>query len=260
METKERKRGLWSKRGIIVIIAMLGCLSLCSCSGGVPEDRVKEDVLASSFVADGFIPSTYVNESKYELTEFKIDSQREDKNREYGIEKAQIVKFSGKIKNDSFESSFTGTACFAKSGDSWQTIGKAGSDSYDTIPLKGVDLITDENASGENSNIIHSDFSCSFDDSNEQYTASASETVTCELWFADDTAKNTQDFIFDNQKGWMPKGETKASDLSTTYKLAGKTFNFIGDEGYGSLVNAVGSGEASLEFKEITFNLLIFFQ
>lgn len=235
---------------LALAMASAMCLALSGCAGGVPDDQVKQDVVSSSITANGLVPGSYVEESTYELTDLKVGKQEDENNS--GIE-TRRVDFSGKIANENFESTFTGHAYYAKQGDSWISVVGPTTDSGSTIPLKGVDGMT-TGASLQDDGVSHSDFQSSFNEENGKYFSSATETVAYEFWFADDTATNTQDFTFDPSKGWLPQGDMKASELKTTYKLAGKTFNFVGDEGWGYFSNTAGKGESSLAFTDSSDN------
>lgn len=249
---KQRTRGARLATAIVVSLAA-AMLGLAGCgAGGVPEDRVKQEVAASSFAAEGFVGSSYVNESPYELAEFKVEGQQDEEVNALGIEKARRVSFSGKLKNDSFESTFTGHAYYVKNDDSWETLSGPSSDTNSTAPLKGVDTMTLASSNPQYDNVVHSNFQSTFEEKNGRYTSQATETVAYEFWFADDTATNTQDFVFDPAKGWTPNGDAKASDLATTYKLAGKTFGLAGDEGLGSFTNTPGKCDASFTFADVS--------
>lgn len=209
---------------LVIIAIAVGLLAF----GGsdVPESTVRDTVASSSIVSNGLVPSQYVNESAYELTDFSVDSQADFDigalGEAVGIEEAKTVTFSGIVKNANFESTFTGTATFGKQGNSWISLDSPQVSSSNTTPLKGVDTLGDNSA---DETAAYSNFSSTFEQTGDgAWASSASVTVTYSFWFATDTAHNTRSFTFDQQNGWTPNGEIQASDMQTAWLLAGKSF------------------------------------
>lgn len=199
------------------------CLALTGCSGGVSDDQVRRDVATSDIVTKGMVRSSFVNETSYELVELKIEKQAEEDINSFGIDKARRVEFSGKVRNESIESSFTGHAYYAKQGDSWTCISGAMSDSAQSIPLKGVDSIgTTQSASG---NETITGFDSTLDESSGSYSSFAKQTTSIDKWFATDAIETTQSFTFNSAEGWTQSGDATVASTGTEYKLAGKKFS-----------------------------------
>lgn len=219
--------------GFLCMTLVMVCV-LSGCSGGVSNDQVKSDVQASSIAKKGVMRSDYVNDAPYELVDFKVDGKEkaaegEELAQMLGIDELQTVSFSGTVRNANFETQFIGTATYGKQGDAWMIMTDPDIASSTTKPLKGVDFMVDsaENAVTSSAKVepAYSDFSSTFDGSDGAWTSSASQTVSYDYWFATDTAKNTRTFRFDAKEGWVPEGDVQVSDMTTSWKLAGKTFS-----------------------------------
>lgn len=218
--------------GLACMTVVMVCV-LSGCSGGVSNDQVESDVQASSVATKGVMRSDYVNDAPYELVDFKVDGKEKAAEGEefaqmLGIDELQTVSFSGTVRNANFETQFTGAATYGKQGDAWMIMTDPDIASSTTKPLKGVDFMDDPNESkvtwGNEVEPAYSDYSATFDGSDGAWTSSASQTVSYDYWFATDTAKNTCTFRFDAKEGWVPEGDVQVSDVTTSWKLAGKTF------------------------------------
>ncbi|MEG0703432.1 MAG: zinc ribbon domain-containing protein, partial [Christensenella sp.] len=227
------------------VVVIVGICVLINNANSVPLDVVKQDVMQSALISQGVIPSNYVNGTPYELADLKIDKQVDEDMNVPGIKKAKLVTLSGKIKNASFESTFTSEWYYAKHGDSWQAFSTPAPSVKSTTPLKGVDnagMLTNPS-----DNIAISDFSSTFDQVDGGYASEASEKINTSYWFLDDTSVRKQAFVFDNTNGWKKSGEVKADTPKTNYKLAGKVFSAKDSPGISSL----GLAEYVVTFKDV---------
>ena len=133
--------------------------------------------------------------------------------------------FSGTIKNDYFETVFTGESYYAKQGDNWILIsGPTVSDSH-TIPLKGVSALNDSNASSGGQYSV-TGFSSTLDEDNGTYTSKATQEIEYDFWFGKDTATITRDFVFDGAQ-WKPVDDVSVVESESTFDLNGKSFKTV---------------------------------
>ncbi|AEB07041.1 hypothetical protein Corgl_0931 [Coriobacterium glomerans PW2] len=236
-----RKRVAIIAGAIAVICILIGVVVFTSiANSNVPEEVVKKDFEKSSFVKKGSVLSTYCEESPYKIKEFKLDGQ-EDVADTGGIDTALLhsatgnaklrnVHISGKIANESFETTFTGHVCYSKDGNGWKLSGDPITDTHTSIPLKGVSKMEDTSSNqfhlGSSVKPEFSDVSSTLDENDGSYTSTATVKVKYSFWFADDTAVNKQKFTFDEDGGWTPQGDVKVSDTKTEWKLSGKTFEY----------------------------------
>ena len=208
--------------GGIAVVALAAAIAIAPMFGQVvPKDLIEQDLMASDIVQEGVVPGKYVNLSEYELTKFKVTNQEESTQYLFG-EPIEVctVTYSGTIKNENFESDFTASSAYYKEGENWVEGLSPDIITSTTTPLKGVDYIVKDSSEAFSS----VSFESTFEGSNGVYTSTATEEVKYEFWFADDTAKNVQTFLFSEEEGWQPKGEVEVSDLTTTWKLEGKSF------------------------------------
>lgn len=219
------------------------CLALSGCAGGVSDDQVKQDVQSSSIVSNGLVPSSYVEESPYEVTELKVGKQQDET--ASGIE-ARRVEFSGKIANANFESSFSGHAYYTKQGDSWMNVTGPTTDAGSTVPLKGVDSMTTNASMADNEKLEN--FESTFEQGEGSYTAKATQKTLIEGWFANDEVTTEQNFVFNSDEGWKQSGEPQVTGTTTTYKLAGKQFTCTTEP---SIWNNEGKVTYSITFKDV---------
>lgn len=195
----------------------------------VPEDVVKNALKTETSIMSGIIQSEYVNESEYELTEFSVDSQKVEDQKVSGTNASMgfvlgTVTFSGTVKNESFETQFTGTGSFTKmtkAKEAEWTPADITIEWTQTKPLKGVDSMGDET---EARNTVITDFSSTFEESNGSYTSTAQRKATYAFWFAEDSCTESQTYIFDKNQGWISSGDKQTSNRSTKYLFDGKSF------------------------------------
>lgn len=215
---------------VVVIVAIVAFVMI---SSNVPEDIVKSDLMETSLVKNGAVPSNYVNDADYSISELKIVKQSDQQLSDtfysvaakaaMGSDKVRRVMVSGKIANGNFETSFSGYFDYVKSGDKWVKVDDSVS-SDSTKPLKGVDTtVSSSSGSSSSSSASYSDFSSTFEES-DGYTSVATQKVKYSYWFADDTATCTSTFKFNSSEGWKRTGQDELSDTNTEWKLKGKTF------------------------------------
>lgn len=238
-----------------VAVVLVAVIAFVMVSGNVPEDVVKQDLAKSDFVQEGAVDSEFVNDSPYQITEFKITKQVDEKvdaeaaqfaKAVIGTDTMRRVEITGKIANDNFETSFQGHAYYVKNGSDWGNLGLT-ADSKDTKPLKGVDTVTSKSSysGSSNSDAAYSDFASTLEESGGSYTSVATQKVKYSYWFADDTATSTTKFTFDQEKGWQRQGNAEFSDMTTEWKLAGKTFSSTFDTSAGKVTETVSFAEVT---------------
>lgn len=260
----------WSKRkkataaaiaaGVLVLVIVIFAIASCALDT-VSDETVKNSVWEK--VSGGLIKSEYVNDSEYSFDEFKITSRENASAQDVkslsslstafggsSVEKSITVNFSGTIRNESFESSFTGHISYYKSGNKWDEVASATIDSGTTTkPLKGVDTM--EKASSNSSYSTSSssaetkteNFTSELEGSDGSYSCTARQDVATEYWFATEKATVSQKFKFDNSSGWQKNGDASAENMQTSYKLAGKTFKYSNNSNY------AGNEESSFTFQ-----------
>lgn len=266
---KDKKKLAIIAGAIVAVIAAIALVASLLMGGGVPKKQVEQDFKANDIMTSGIVHSDFVNESPYELVKFSVTGQEKIKDVSFEEfseaflgarpESTVIVSYEGTMKNENFETQFTGVANYAKYNDSWQLLDDFETTSSTTTPLKGVDFLTPKPATVKTNEIeaVTSDFESDFKNDNGVYTSSASQTATYNFWFADDSAKNTRDFTFNNEKGWVPAGDVQVSDTKTSWKLAGRTFSASEkvDSSIGS-GSSVGSYDSTFSFTDAPENTI----
>ncbi len=240
--------------GIAVVVIVAIVTFVLPLFGGVPTDAARQAFAQSSFAANGAVSSACTNASPYEIKDFKIEKQEDalagyDQEYHqmakglYGTDQIKTVTFSGKIANESFETTFTGQTDFMNINGNWSPTSSSSQKiiSKETKPLKGVDTLTQKSNSD---NVSYSDFNSTLNESNGTYTSDATSTVTYTYWFATDTAKATQSFTFDPSSGWKSTGEAQVTDTNTEWTLKDKTFKYSGASG----IFSTGTVDSSLTF------------
>lgn len=248
--------------GIATVALIVGIIIALVLSSGVPTDAVKKAFGQSSFVANGAVSGDYTNKSPYSITDFKIEKQEKSslsqEQRQFlknavGSEEIVQVTFSGTMKNDSFETKFTGSGYFTKTNNDWTTLlGAPGVTSSETKPLKGVENFDKANSTDS---VSYSDFSSSLDESGETYTSKATSTINYNYWFGKDTGKASQDFVFDPSYGWKTNGDIQIANQTTEYNLEGKTFNFSGDAHNGTATSSITFSSVTPDSASISYDI-----
>lgn len=203
-------------------------------TSNVPEGIAKQSVSESTFATSGIVSSGYIESSSYSLDDFEIDEQKDVDIDVLGSlsttasvenDKARHVMFSGTIKNDYFETVFTGESYYVKQGDNWVLIsGPTISDSH-TIPLKGVSSLNSSNASPSSQYSV-TGFSSTLDEDNGTYTSKATQEIEYDFWFGKDTATITQNFVFDGAQ-WKPVDDISVVESKSAFDLDGKSFKAV---------------------------------
>ena len=249
--------------GAAVVVVLVAIVAFVMISSNVPEDVVKRDLMNTYLMEHGAVSSSYVNDSDYSITELKITGQSEEKlssdllslatTAATGSNTVRRVSVSGKISNESFETSFTGYLYYVKANDQWVEI-NTDVDATSTKPLKGVDKT--ESTSSSSAQV--SDFSSTLEESNGSYVSVATQKVKYSYWFADDTATSTSSFKFDQEKGWQRQGDAQLSDTKTEWKLSGKTFAYNEGSSFfssGTKNSTVSFGDCSGETANATYTI-----
>lgn len=131
--------------GAAVVVVLVAIVAFVMISSNVPEDVVKRDLMNTYLMEHGAVSSSYVNDSDYSITELKITGQSEEKlssdllslatTAATGSNTVRRVSVSGKIANESFETSFTGYLYYVKTNDQWVEI-NTDVDATSTKPLR----------------------------------------------------------------------------------------------------------------------------
>lgn len=231
--------------GTVAVIAAIGIgIAIANPFGGISKAEVKQAVENSDFMSKGAVSQTYTNETPYELKDFKIDGEESGEGEKgygwaqsfYGTDEFKGILCSGKIANESFETDFTGGVYYGKFDNQWKLLSdNASIEEGETRPLKGVDNF------GDNQVFECSNFNSSFEGNDGEYTSTANADITYNFDLAKDTAKATEDFVFDQEKGWvsktseeqytwgMPTKEFATSDEKTTWNFGDKKFKATTD-------------------------------
>ncbi|WP_165044797.1 MULTISPECIES: zinc ribbon domain-containing protein [unclassified Adlercreutzia] len=231
----------------IVVIAIVAFAVMGA--NPISNDRLRDDVNASNFATTGVVPSNYVNESPYEITDFKVDDQQKSKQNLFGAElECVTATFTGTMSNANFETDFTGEVSYMKENGEWVLFSDPSITSSTTTPLKGVDFI-DENTESSDSAVVYStsDFASTLDGGEGSYTSTATQKVSYDMWFATDTATSTATFAFSETDGWQMQGEAQLSGQATEWKLAGKTFELTDESNYGKVTASLSFSNATSE-------------
>lgn len=233
--------------GTVALIAAIGIgIAIANPFGGISEAEVKQVVENSDFMSKGSISQTYTNETPYELKDFKIDGEESGEGEKgygwaqsfYGTDEFKGILCSGKIANESFETDFTGGVYYGKFDNQWKLLSdNASIEEGETKPLKGVDNF------GDNQGFECNNFTSNLEENGGEYTSTANADITYNFDLAKDTAKATEDFVFDQEKGWvsktseeqytwgMPTKEFATSDEKTTWNFRDKKFKATTDDG-----------------------------
>ena len=195
----------------------------------MPIETLKQDV-QQSIAQDGIASNNYVEKSAYTVTDLKITKQEQKKLSDFGsdflgVDDVYGVQFSGTIKNEYFETKFTGTAYYAKQNGKWVTILSPSADDSTTTPLKGVSKISSSTSTSNSSDyeVETTNFNSTLDNNGGSYTSAASQDTVYKYWFATDTCTTTQNFVFTG-KEWKTSGDKTTSDQKTEWNLTGKEF------------------------------------
>lgn len=261
---KNKKAAIGAAAAVVVVVVAI--IAFVMVSSNVPEDIVKNDLMENNLVKNGAVQSDYVNSSNYQISEFKITGQSDEKlsndllslvaKTATGVDKVRKVNVSGKVANDNFETSFSGYFYYVKSGDKWSKV-DSDIDASSTKPLKGVDKAVSSSSSSSDS-VSYSDFSSTLEESDGAYVSVATQKVQYSYWFADDTATSASTFKFDQSKGWVRQGNPELSDTNTAWKLGGKTFAVSGNYGFFSVGTknvSVTFGDCSGETANATYSI-----
>lgn len=222
----------------VVVIAVLCALYNAGSKYIALENMVEDSVCKSSSFYNGFVGDDYTNGSSYTLTKFEITDHTTVneplKLAWYGGQEVEKVNFKGKIKNDSFESEFTGEGYFTWDNDGWKQAGAPVKKTSSTKPVKGIDTFdktTSSSSSSSSSSYTGTktvdNFKSELAESNGTYYCEASQDYKIEYWFGTDTASVKQQFRFNPEKGWEKQGDQEISNQKTEYSLAGKSFECI---------------------------------
>lgn len=243
----KKKIGILAGAAAAVLVVVIAVAVFAINAGKVSADIVEQDLKNSSIVASGITSSSYLDESAYELTDFKLVSQEKQSLELFGMRQdVQYVTFEGTIKNNNFETQFSGDATYTKNGDSWMLGISPSVLTHTTTPLKGVDNMGLSKNEDDSENVSFSDFNATLDENGGSYTSDASVTATQSFWFADDVSSLKATFTFDNDSGWTPRGDIQASDTKTSWKLKDTSFTLTD----GGMFVPSGSYDCTLKFTD----------
>lgn len=206
----------------------------------VSNETLKSTLEQSSIVENGVVPQSYVEPTEYKIKNLKITDQKITTAAEAVSSQAYIstgtsdtntplstVSYKATIENENFSSEIEGTVQFLKRNDRWVAVASPSSNTlltYSTKPLKGVSKI--DNVGLSLFLTDSSDFEATLNENEGSFFSTASEKVTYEYWFAKDSATVSQNYKFDQKKGWLPVGNPQLSNQETVWTLEGKTFKY----------------------------------
>ena len=206
----------------------------------VSNETLKSTLEQSSIVENGVGPPRYVEPTEYKIKNLKITDQKITTAAEAVSSQAYIstgtsdtntplstVSYKATIENENFSSEIEGTVQFLKRNDRWVAVASPSSNTlltYSTKPLKGVSKI--DNVGLSLFLTDSSDFEATLNENEGSFFSTASEKVTYEYWFAKDSATVSQNYKFDQKKGWLRVGDPQLSNQETTWTLEGKTFKY----------------------------------
>ena len=224
---KGKSIAIGAAAAVVIILALV--IFFVVSSSNVPLETLKQDV-QQSIAQDGIASNNYVEKSAYTVTDLKITKQEQKKLNDFGsdflgVDDVYGVQFSGTIKNEYFETKFTGTAYYAKQNGKWVTILSPSADDSTTTPLKGVSKISNSTSKSNSSDyeVETTNFNSTLDNNGGSYTSTASQDTVYKYWFATDTCTTTQNFVFTG-KEWKTSGDKTTSDQKTEWNLTGKEF------------------------------------
>lgn len=196
----------------------------------VSNETLRSTLEQSSIVENGVVPQSYVEPTEYKIKNLKITDQKITTAAEAVSSQAYIstgtsdtntplstVSYKATIENENFSSDIEGTVQFLKWNDRWVAVTSPSSNTlltYSTKPLKGVSKIDNVGLSLFLTN--SSDFEATLNENEGSYFSTASEKVTYEYWFAKDSATVSQNYKFDQKKGWLRVGDPQLSNQETT--------------------------------------------
>ena len=241
---------------VVVIVAIVGFNIY---SSTVPASAVEAGLKQSDTFTKGFVSNDYTNESAYSFSDIKITKSENPSDSYtassvasmYGGKDIKSIEFEGKMKNDSFESQFSGKGTVVKGSNGWQMIGTPTKTWSTTKPLKAVEKFDLGSSSSSSYSSSSSDtttssenFTAELNDNDGVYTCEASQDYKIEYWFGADTAAVKQNFKFNPEKGWEKQGDQEITNQKTEYSLAGKTFECTSTSILGNMTDTL-----SLTFK-----------
>lgn len=258
MQDKKKKKILIGVviAAVVVIAAIVGFNVFNS---SIPVSAVEDGLKQSDTFTKGFVSDDYTNESTYSFSDIKITKCETVTDNYiasnvasmYGGKELKSVDFEGKMKNDSFESQFSGNATFVKGTNGWQMVESPTKTWSTTKPLKAVDKfdlssLSSSSYSSSSSGVTTSseNFKAELKENGGVYSCEAYQDYKIEYWFGTDTASVKQNFKFNPEKGWEKQGDQEITNQKTEYYLAGKTFEYTSTSISGETSNTV-----SLTFK-----------
>lgn len=218
----------------VIIIALVALPGL----SGISVEEAKQAFMETELYEKGAVSSKYTNETAYEITDFRIDSQESGTSSMsanelgwaktwQGADDVKAVTCSGTIANESFETDFRMIVYSGKINGTWVSLGSHKTLAETTTPLKGPDEMYDQYSMRDMA--TYTDFSSTLDKSNGAYTSTATATISIPFWFGTDTATETQTFTFDPDNGWTTDPqEVQFSNTSTSWTITGKTWTGTG--------------------------------
>ena len=235
------------KKKVIIGVAVAAVIAVAAIVGFniynsmIPTSAVENSLKQSDTFTKGFVSNDYTNGSAYSFSDIKITKSESvsggysasGATSMYGGRELKAVEFEGKMKNDSFESQFTGTGTYVKGSSGWQIVGSPSKTWSSTKPLKAVEKFdlnssssSSYSSSSSDTTISSENFKAELQDNDGVYSCEASQDYKIEYWFGADTASVKQQFKFNPEKGWEKQGDPKITNQKTQYSLAGKTFEY----------------------------------
>ena len=223
-----------------VVAVFVGVTIFNLINSQIPASAVEDSLKQSETFTKGFVSSNFTNGSDYSFSDIEITKAEDSQDsyllsnygKKYGSKEIKYVEFKGKMKNDSFESEFTGTGYYIKTSSGWVCFIGPDKTWSSTKPLKAVesfDLSSQSSLrdlSSVYSTMTTDNFQAQLNDNNGVYSCEATQDVKLEYWFGSDTATVKQKFKFNPEKGWEKDGESQIESQKTEYNLAGRSFEY----------------------------------
>lgn len=247
------------KKAVIAAIAIAAVAliaftawSLLGSSPKISAEQVESDLIKECGLTTGFLSSSYVEDTPYEVTSFEVvNTEKLPKGGDLTGMETYNVEVKGTVANESFESTFAGSVQYIwypkeLRVDDEEFVLMTDLDVTDVSskPLKGIDYVSDadEDCEYENEEIT-------FDEKDGEYTSVLTRTEVMETWFVRESVDQKYVFEFDEEYGWQGKSDPELSNQKTEWLIAGKTFELAE---YPQSENYKGSVVSSISLESIS--------
>ena len=236
----KKKLGIIIGVAVVVVAIIAGVTIFNAINSQIPASAIEGSLKQSEEFTKGFVSNNFTNSSDYSFSDIEITKAEDSTDsylqsnygQKYGSKEIKYVEFNGKMKNDSFESEFSGNGYYIKTSSGWVCFIGPTKTWSSTKPIKAVDSFDLGNSSGLKdastvyANTTTDNFQAELKDNNGVYSCEATQDVKLEYWFGTDTASVKQNFKFNPEKGWEKDGESQIESQKTEYNLAGRSFEY----------------------------------